>query len=106
MEIHKFEPKKKYIEDLEDTSESDTVYHRLEQRRTSLEVPSNPQFIDSVSTSTEHGELICQSSQSSTQSTKEQEICDLCSKTFTKRGITKHRNSCFHLNKLLFDYFF
>ena len=25
MEIHKFEPKNKYIEDLEDTSESDTT---------------------------------------------------------------------------------
>ena len=100
MEIHKFEPKKKYIKDLEDTSESDTVYHRSELRRTSLEVPSNPQFIDSVSTSTEHGELICQSSQSSTQSTKEQEICDICSKTFTKRGIKKHRNSCFFLDQL------
>ena len=65
--------------------EEGPVYHRFEPRITSLEVPSNPQFIDSVSTSTEHGELICQSSLSSTQSTKEQEICDLCSKTFTKR---------------------
>ena len=133
LEIQKFEPKKKYIEDLEDTSESDTtsiseyfllriedtgirtitqrmnstleedtVYHRLEPRRTSLEVPSNPQFFDSVSTSTEHGELVCQSS----QSTKEQEICDLYSRTYTKRGITKNRNSCVHLNKLLFNYFF
>ena len=121
MVIHKFEPKKKYIEDLEDTSESDTtsisdnwdddityedeesvdeedmvqrsivnrtdidedfllriedtgiriiiqrinnstleecpVYHTLEPRRTSLEVSSNPQFIDSVSTSTNMANL-------------------------------------------------
>ena len=41
-----------------------------------------------------------------TQSTKEQEICALCSKTFAKRGITNHFNSCFHLNKLLFISFF
>ena len=49
--------KKKYIKDLEDTSESDTVYHRSELRRTSLEVPSNPQFIDSVRTSTNMANL-------------------------------------------------
>ena len=92
------------------TLEECPVYHTLEPRRKSLEVSSNPQFIDSVSTSTNMANLFVK------VHNLLHEICDLCSKTFTKRGITKHRNSCLKKqqtiqliiikNKLLFNCFF
>lgn len=150
LDLHKFEPKKKYIEQLEDTDVSDgtsisdssheddntseksldtdnrpvideafreiessgdvdgirkklndstleedtRTYHTLEPRRNSEEHLQRPQFTDQDDLFLAHST----SSQASIASTQDAQgthvTCDLCSKRFTKRGITKHRNAC------------
>ena len=153
LDLHKFEPRKKYVEQLEDTDASDATsisdnsdedsnysgnvaqqvivnrpatvdtdfllptdntginiitqrlndsnleedaptFHLLEPRRKSIEIQKNPQFTDQDDLFLAHSS----SSQASLASTQDaqgtQVTCDLCSKNFTRRGITKHRNNC------------
>ena len=78
--------------------ENTRTYHTLEPRRGNSKADlQQPQFTDQDNRLSIHSSSSQASSQASTQDSTQasaQVICDLCSKKYTVRGITKHRNNC------------
>ena len=99
VDLYKFEPKKKYVEDLEDTDDSDaTEDEDDESEEDPIPIASSDEEMDTASQASTSQFITCRPLPLiGTQATTSSEVndgkiaCDECGKRYTKRGMNIHK---------------